>query len=153
MKDEARWEEGHAGRSLEGAVSVGDERQKDVVDCCSGIPFPSESPLTGRPANPTECEDWHVPVALVDLNALKDDNWDITAARVSQYINGVNHVLRIAELADADPALTRETLKHMLFYQVIMMVSSICSPQLVLRYKSGQVLDPTNPESCELSDI
>jgi hypothetical protein len=53
-------------------------------------------------------------MALVDLNALKDDNWDITAARVSEYIDGVNHVARIAELADADPALTRETLRHML---------------------------------------
>lgn len=65
-------------------------------------------------ANPSDCEDWHVPIALVDLNALKDDNWDITAARVSQYIDGINHVRRIAELADADPALTRETLRHML---------------------------------------
>jgi hypothetical protein len=65
-------------------------------------------------ANPDTCEDWHVPVALADLNTLKDDNWDITAARVSEYIDGVNHVRRIAELADADPALTRETLRHML---------------------------------------
>lgn len=55
-----------------------------------------------------------MPIALVDLNVLKDDNWDITAARVSQYIDGINHVKRIAELADADPALTRETLRHML---------------------------------------
>jgi hypothetical protein len=66
------------------------------------------------PANPPECEDWHVPIALVDLNGLKDDNWDITAARVSLYIDGVNHVRKIAQLADADPALTRETLRHML---------------------------------------
>ena len=67
-----------------------------------------------RPANPPVCEDWQVPIALADLNALKDDNWDITAARVAQHVNGINHVRRIAELADADPALTRETLRHML---------------------------------------
>ena len=66
------------------------------------------------PANPPDCEDWHVPVALVDLNSFKDDNWDITASRVSAHIDGVNHVKRIAELADADLALTRETLRHML---------------------------------------
>ena len=65
-------------------------------------------------ANPPDCEDWHVPIALVDLNALKDDNWDITAARVAEHVNGVNHIRKIAELADADPALTRETLRHML---------------------------------------
>lgn len=65
-------------------------------------------------ANPPDCDEWHVPIALVDLNGLKDDNWDITAARVSQFIDGVNHVRKIAELADADVELTRETLRHML---------------------------------------
>lgn len=53
-------------------------------------------------------------MALADINALKDDNWDITAARVAQHIDGVNHVARIAQLSDADEALTRETLRHML---------------------------------------
>lgn len=69
---------------------------------------------TSYTANPPDCVDWHVPVALVDLNAHKDDNWDITAARVCQFIDGVNHVKKIAELAEADEALTRETLRHML---------------------------------------
>ncbi|KAK8865835.1 hypothetical protein IAR55_000983 [Kwoniella newhampshirensis] len=85
--------------------------------------------------NPPECEDWHVPIALVDLNALKDDNWDITAARVSQYIDGVNHVKRIAALADADEALTRETIKHMLFYQVVMMID-------IFQYSNMYTLKP-----------
>jgi hypothetical protein len=51
---------------------------------------------------------------LADLNTLKDDNWDITAARVAAHIDGVNHVAKIAQLADADFALVRETLRHML---------------------------------------
>ncbi|WWD17980.1 hypothetical protein CI109_102426 [Kwoniella shandongensis] len=86
--------------------------------------------------NPPECNDWHVPIALVDLNALKDDNWDLTAARVSQFIDGVNHVKRIAQLADADEALTRETLKHMLFYQVVMMVD-------IFQYSNMYTLKPS----------
>ncbi|WVF70775.1 hypothetical protein IAT40_005569 [Kwoniella sp. CBS 6097] len=85
--------------------------------------------------NPPECEDWHVPIALVDLNALKDDNWDITAARVSQFIDGVNHVKRIAQLAEADEALTRETLKHMLYYQVVMMID-------IFQYSNMYTLKP-----------
>lgn len=68
--------------------------------------------------------DWDVPIPLVDFKTLQDDNWDITAARVAPHINGVNHAARIAQLADADPALVRETLRHLLYYQVIMMVSS-----------------------------
>lgn len=66
------------------------------------------------PANPPDCNDWNVPVALADLGALKDDNWDITAARVAAHIDGVNHVARIAQLADADIALVQETIRHML---------------------------------------
>ncbi|WVQ85332.1 hypothetical protein IAT38_007497 [Cryptococcus sp. DSM 104549] len=85
--------------------------------------------------NPPDCEDWHVPIALVDLNALKDDNWDITAARVSQFIDGVNHVKRIAALADADEALTRETLRHMLYYQVVMMID-------IFQYSNMYTLKP-----------
>lgn len=67
--------------------------------------------------------DWDVPIPLVDFKSLQDANWDITAARVAPHINGVNHAARIAQLADADPALVRETLRHLLYYQVIMMVS------------------------------
>ncbi|WRT64000.1 uncharacterized protein IL334_000927 [Kwoniella shivajii] len=85
--------------------------------------------------NPPDCEDWHVPIALVNLNALKDDNWDITAARVSGYVDGINHVKKIAELADADDALTRETLKHMLFYQVVMMID-------IFQYSNMYTLKP-----------
>ncbi|OXG25806.1 nitrogen permease regulator 2 [Cryptococcus neoformans Tu259-1] len=85
--------------------------------------------------NPPDCVDWHVPVALVDLNAHKDDNWDITAARVCQFIDGVNHVKKIAELAEADEALTRETLRHMLYYQVVMMID-------IFQYSNMYTLKP-----------
>lgn len=88
------------------------------------FPFYRESKpeLLLTSANPPEVNDWDVPIPLVDFNALKDDYWDITASRVSQHINGIHHSAKIAQLADADLALTRETLRHMLFYQVIMMV-------------------------------
>jgi hypothetical protein len=89
------------------------------------FPFFRESILTTPliSANPPECEDWHVPIALIDLNGIKDDGWDLTASRVTEHINGINHIRKIADLADADEALTRETLRHLLYYQVVMMVS------------------------------
>lgn len=77
---------------------------------------------TLTPANPAACHDWDVPISLVDLKTLKDPNWDLTALRVVDHINGINHSARIAKLADADSALVRETLRHLLYYQVIMMV-------------------------------
>jgi hypothetical protein len=33
-------------------------------------------------ANPPPVHDWHVPVALIDFQKLKDANWDITASKV-----------------------------------------------------------------------
>ncbi|CAK9783134.1 NPR2-domain-containing protein [Cutaneotrichosporon oleaginosum] len=72
--------------------------------------------------NPPECNDWDVPIALVDLKSLRDPNWDITASRVVDHVDGINHCARIAQLADADLALVRETLRHMLFYQVVMII-------------------------------
>ncbi|ORX35598.1 nitrogen permease regulator 2-domain-containing protein [Kockovaella imperatae] len=86
--------------------------------------------------NPPDCSDWHVPIPLVNLDAFRDDNWDITASRVAEHIDGVNHVKRIAELADADIALTRETLRHMLFYQVVMMID-------IFQYSNMYTLKPS----------
>lgn len=34
-------------------------------------------------ANPDLVEDWHVPVPLVNLNKMRDKNWDLMAATVS----------------------------------------------------------------------
>ena len=90
--------------------------------------------------------DWHVPVALIDFQKLKDANWDITASKVSikgvwmrlfsdestrshelmetdatavlqicQYIDGVQHVERIAQLADADLDSVRSCIQHFLY--------------------------------------
>lgn len=72
--------------------------------------------------NPAVVEDWHVPVPLIDFSKVRDDNWDITAQRVSEHINGVNHVSRIAELAEADIDCVRLCVQHFLYYQVIMMI-------------------------------
>ncbi len=86
-------------------------------------------------ANPPEVQNWHVPIALVDLVKIKDANWDILVTRVSvhrgpgdihlsnfyekliqiiPHINGINHVARIAELADADDDLTQLCIEHLL---------------------------------------
>ncbi|KAH8116861.1 NPR2-domain-containing protein [Phellopilus nigrolimitatus] len=72
--------------------------------------------------NPPEVHDWSVPVALINLKKRIEDNWDLTMAKVCLYIDGTNHVGRIAYLADCDLDLTRKAVQHLLFYQVIMMI-------------------------------
>ncbi|KAF9075177.1 nitrogen permease regulator 2-domain-containing protein [Rhodocollybia butyracea] len=72
--------------------------------------------------NPPEVKDWMVPIMLINLVRRIEDNWDLTMAKVCRYIDGVNHVSRIAHLADCDIKLTREAISHLLYYQVIMTI-------------------------------
>ncbi|KAJ7219389.1 nitrogen permease regulator 2-domain-containing protein [Mycena pura] len=70
--------------------------------------------------NPPPVKDWMVPIALIDLTKRIEDNWDLTMVKVCRFIDGVNHVSRIAHLANCDLALTRLAISHLLYYQVIM---------------------------------
>ncbi|CAO1621501.1 unnamed protein product [Parajaminaea phylloscopi] len=81
-------------------------------------------------ANPPPVKDWDVPVSLLNLNQNgkgtdsggRSSNWDLTMAAVFPYINGINHVKRISQLADADLELTRQCMEHLLYYGCILMV-------------------------------
>ncbi|KAF8212113.1 nitrogen permease regulator 2-domain-containing protein [Mycena galopus ATCC 62051] len=72
--------------------------------------------------NPPPVKDWMVPLALINLTKRIEDNWDLTMVKVCRYVDGVNHVSRIAHLADCDLALTRLAISHLLYYQVIMTI-------------------------------
>lgn len=72
--------------------------------------------------NPPPINDWDVPVALLDLLSRVDGNWDLTLRRILPFIDGVNHVKRIAQLADADLSLTRACLEHLIYYGCIIVV-------------------------------
>ncbi|KAN0141004.1 Nitrogen permease regulator 2 domain containing protein [Lactarius tabidus] len=72
--------------------------------------------------NPPPVKDWMVPVALINFDNVIEPNWDLTMAKVCQYIDGTNHVARIAHLAGCDINLTRKAISHLLYYQVIMTV-------------------------------
>ncbi|KAN0066076.1 Nitrogen permease regulator 2 [Thecaphora frezii] len=72
--------------------------------------------------NPPPFNDWDVPVALLDLGSRVDGNWDLTMARIFPFIDGVNHVKRISQLADAELGLTRSCIEHLLYYGCIIMI-------------------------------
>ncbi|KIM62127.1 hypothetical protein SCLCIDRAFT_120438 [Scleroderma citrinum Foug A] len=90
--------------------------------------------------NPPTVKDWQVPVALINLNDRMDDNWDLTMKKVCEHINGVNHVRRIAQLADCDLELTRQAIAHLLYYQVIMTIDIFQYSNMYTLRKSVQWL-------------
>ena len=72
-----------------------------------------------------------VPLALINLTNRIEPNWDLTVVKVGlhslplalcsipshqicPFIDGINHVSRIARLANCDPNLTRLAISHLL---------------------------------------
>jgi hypothetical protein len=64
--------------------------------------------------NPPAVNNWDVPVALINIEKRMDENWDLSMARICRYVDGVNHVKKIAELADVDLELGRMCVQHLL---------------------------------------
>ncbi|KAN0139549.1 Nitrogen permease regulator 2 domain containing protein [Lactarius tabidus] len=62
------------------------------------------------------------PVALINFDNVIEPNWDLTMAKVCQYVDGTNHVTRIAHLGGCYITLTCKAISHLLYYQVIMTV-------------------------------
>ncbi|GAA5862907.1 hypothetical protein JCM3774_006683 [Rhodotorula dairenensis] len=70
-------------------------------------------------ANPPEVRMWQVPVARTNLEQMKTRSWDVTLYKVCSFIDGVNHVKRIAELAEVDLYLARQCIQHLVYYNAV----------------------------------
>ncbi|KAI0041125.1 NPR2-domain-containing protein [Auriscalpium vulgare] len=100
--------------------------------------------------NPPAVKDWMVPLSLINLTKIVEPNWDLTMAKVCQYIDGTNHVSRIAHLAKCDVELTRQAIAHLLYYQVIMTIDIFQYSNMYKLRKSIQWLadEPNVKEEC-----
>lgn len=59
---------------------------------------------------------WHVPVLLVNTSALNTETWDLTLQLLLPFIDGINYVSRIAQLADADVELACEAIRALVHH-------------------------------------
>jgi hypothetical protein len=71
---------------------------------------------------PPEVKGWHVPVAKMKFADVVDPTWDLTLQRVTAHIDGVSDVRRIAFLADVSLELTQLALRHLLYYDTILLL-------------------------------
>ncbi|GJJ06083.1 hypothetical protein Clacol_000272 [Clathrus columnatus] len=101
-------------------------------------------------SNPPPVYDWTVPLALINIVKRMKPNWDITMTRICKYIDGINHVSRIAYLADCDLELTRQAVSHLLYYQCIMTIDIFQYSNMYTLDRPLQWLadDPTVKEEC-----
>ncbi|PSK37599.1 hypothetical protein C7M61_003305 [Candidozyma pseudohaemuli] len=84
---------------------------------------------------PVNIKAFQVPLMAVRLHSLIDVNWDPTMVKILPFINGLNSVKRISELADADYLLTKQCIQHLMHYRCLTIVD-------IFQFKN--VYAPTN---------
>ncbi|KAI9848282.1 MAG: hypothetical protein M1837_000546 [Sclerophora amabilis] len=71
---------------------------------------------------PPPVKSWHVPLSTVRLDSLMDENWDLTMQKIVPFIDGINSIRRISELADADYNLVKSCIEHLLYYRTLLLL-------------------------------
>ncbi|KAL2312546.1 Nitrogen permease regulator family protein [Schizosaccharomyces pombe] len=66
--------------------------------------------------SPPTVKSFHVPILTAQLDLLMDKNWDMTVQKVYPFINGINSVQRIAELANVSYRSCQKCMEHFLYY-------------------------------------
>ncbi|RMY16869.1 hypothetical protein D0867_06373 [Hortaea werneckii] len=75
--------------------------------------------LTEQRPPPQKVRAWDVPLLIRSLPSPEEWTWDLTLQRIHSYVNGVNHVQRIAELADVELRLVKRAVRELLFYDLV----------------------------------
>lgn len=70
-------------------------------------------------ADPSTVYDHQVPVFVKEL---PNQQWDLTTQQVTPYIDGFNHVSRIALLSDVENNLVKACVQNLVYYGVVALV-------------------------------
>lgn len=111
-------------RSIGAVLEVIREDLNNYNECM--IPIDSSNTINMKlfptQPDPPPVKSWHVPIAKIRLLDIVDDRWDLTMRKVIPMIDGISDVRRIAWRADVSLELTKEALRHLLYYRTIMLV-------------------------------
>lgn len=72
--------------------------------------------------SPPDVKGWHVPVSKMRFADIVDPTWDLTLQKIIPHIDGVSDVRRIAFAADVSLDLARLALRHLLYYDTILLL-------------------------------
>ncbi|XP_016924133.2 GATOR complex protein NPRL2 [Drosophila suzukii] len=72
--------------------------------------------------DPPPVKDHMVPLLLANLRDAPLDNWDLTTQQILPYINGINHVARIAAEADVETDLVKSCIQNLVYYGVVQLL-------------------------------
>uniref|UniRef100_A0A0K8UFV4 Nitrogen permease regulator 2-like protein n=1 Tax=Bactrocera latifrons TaxID=174628 RepID=A0A0K8UFV4_BACLA len=69
--------------------------------------------------DPPVVKDHMVPLLLLDFKNTPLDKWDLTTQQIFPYINGINHIARIAAEADVETNLVKSCIQNLAYYGVV----------------------------------
>ncbi|KAL7743393.1 hypothetical protein ACLKA6_008365 [Drosophila palustris] len=72
--------------------------------------------------DPPSVKDHMVPLLLANLRDTPLENWDLTTQQILPYINGINHVARIAAEADVETDLVKSCIQNLVYYGVVQLL-------------------------------
>lgn len=75
-----------------------------------------------RPRRPKKIRAWGVPLLIRELPDPERWTWDLVLEKVRPHIDGVNHVKRIARLADVDLKLVKRAVWELVLHERIMVL-------------------------------
>ncbi|KAK9881290.1 hypothetical protein WA026_015412 [Henosepilachna vigintioctopunctata] len=69
--------------------------------------------------DPSLVADHQVPILIKEL---PEQHWDLTTQQVTTYIDGFNHIARIAALSDVENSLVKACIQNLIYYGVVSLV-------------------------------
>ncbi|XP_046384502.1 GATOR complex protein NPRL2 [Ischnura elegans] len=92
--------------------------------------------------DPTPVDDHQVPCLTAVHKSYCRDQWDLTTQQVIPFIDGFNHVAKIAAEADVENNLVKSCIQNLLYYGVVRMIS-------IFRYSAEYATTPKLRELLE----
>ncbi|XP_033608082.1 GATOR complex protein NPRL2 [Cryptotermes secundus] len=68
---------------------------------------------------PSPVHDHQVPIFIEDQHMFRSEQWDLTTYQVLPYIDGFNHIARIATEADVENNLVKACVQNLMYYGVV----------------------------------
>lgn len=73
--------------------------------------------------SPNEVKPHEVPIFTVERNMILPNKWDLTTQQIIPFIDGFNHVAKIAAEADIDINIVKACIRNLLYFDVIFVIS------------------------------
>lgn len=69
--------------------------------------------------DPPTIHDHLVPLIRPEFQRMPNDSWDLTTQQVLPYINGINHIGRIAAESDVEIGLVKACIQNLVYYEAV----------------------------------